>query len=51
MFDDPDCTYHAERACDEAIRSIIADTPAAAAIHQELCLLHCGRVLAALFGR
>ena len=43
-----DAPYLSDRSFVEAIRAIQADHPAAAAVHQELCLLYTGRVLAQL---
>ncbi|MCP3735551.1 hypothetical protein M9979_11780 [Sphingomonas sp. RP10(2022)] len=43
-----DTPYWSDRSFVEAIRSIQADHPAAAAVHQQLCLLYTGRVLANL---
>jgi hypothetical protein len=40
--------YLCDRSFVEAIRSIQAVHPAAAAAHQQLCLLYTGRVLAGL---
>ena len=42
----PDQTYLLNRAETEAIRSIQAPDVRVAAIHQEMCLLYTGRVLA-----
>ncbi len=46
-----DTPYLSERSFVEAIRSIQAEHPAAAAVHQEMCLLYTGRVLAGLLDR
>lgn len=46
-----DAPYLSDRSFAEAIRAIQAEHPAAAAIHQEMCLLYTGRVLAALLAR
>jgi len=43
-----DTAYLSDRSFVEAIRSIQAEHPAAAAAHQQLCLLYTGRVLAGL---
>ncbi|MCU6454268.1 hypothetical protein LPN01_09270 [Sphingomonas sp. A2-49] len=43
--------YFSDRSFVEAIRSIQAEHPAAAAVHQEMCLLYTGRVLADLLRR
>ena len=43
-----DTAYLSDRSFVEAIRSIQADHPAAAAAHHQLCLLYTGRVLAGL---
>ncbi|WP_156460719.1 hypothetical protein [Sphingomonas sp. Leaf339] len=48
MTSDPDCQYHADRARTEAVRAIEAGSSTVAAIHQELCLHYCGRVIAAM---
>jgi hypothetical protein len=44
----PDTTYLLERSRQEAVRSIQATHPAAAVVHQELCLLYVGQALARL---
>lgn len=41
-------SYLSERSFTEAVRAIQATHPAAAAVHQEMCLLYTGRVLADL---
>ncbi|WP_156143851.1 hypothetical protein [Sphingomonas taxi] len=43
-----DTPYLSDRSFVEAVRAIQADHPAAAAVHQEMCLLYTGRVLADL---
>ena len=43
--------YFMHRSHTEAIRSIQSPHPAAAAVHQELCLLYIGRARAALLER
>jgi len=48
MPQDRHAAYHANRARSEAVRAIGAASPAAAAIHQELCLRYSGRLIAAL---
>lgn len=45
-----DMPYLSARSFAEAVRSIQADHPAAAAAHQALCLAYTGRVLSALRG-
>lgn len=44
-----DWEYLSDRARDQALRAIQAEKPSAAAVHQELCLLYCGRIIAATF--
>ena len=41
-------SYLSDRSFTEAIRAIQANHPAVAAVHQEMCLLYTGRVLADL---
>ncbi len=43
-----DLDYHARRARSEAVRAIATERRDVAAIHQELCLLHSARLVAAL---
>ena len=43
-----DTPYLSDRSFTEAVRAIQAEHPAAAAVHQEMCLLYTGRVLADL---
>lgn len=50
-MDHNETPYFSDRSFVEAIRSIQADHPAAAAVHQEMCLLYTGRVLADLLRR
>lgn len=45
---DSDCLYHADRARIEAVRAIESGSTVVAAIHQEMCLCYCGRVIAAM---
>jgi hypothetical protein len=47
----PETTYLLERSQQEAVRSIQATSPAAAVVHQELCLLYVGQALARLARR
>lgn len=51
MFHDPTLDYHAARAQQEAIRSLASDHEVVAGLHQELCLLHCARFVAATLFR
>ncbi len=48
MTTQTECLYDADRARVEAVRAIEADSPVVAAIHQEMCLRYCGRVIAAM---
>ena len=46
-----DTPYLSDRSFTEAVRAIQADHPAAAAVHQEMCLLYTSRVIAGLLRR
>ncbi len=48
MVHDADLDYHAARARQEVVSAITAGSAIAAAVHQEMCLLHCSRVIAAM---
>jgi len=48
MRNDRDLAYHARRAHDEAIQAIRSLSNSASVRHEELCRLHCDRVLAGL---
>jgi hypothetical protein len=43
-----DVPYYCERSTTEAIRSIQAEHPGVAAVHQQMCLLYTTRALAQL---
>ncbi|WEK43939.1 MAG: hypothetical protein P0Y64_03675 [Candidatus Sphingomonas colombiensis] len=47
---DHDLAYHSRRSYQEAVRAIHTLSDDASASHDELCLMHCRRVLAAFGG-